>query len=366
MIVLGRSLMKLLIVNFSQITYGANYHLGVVLKALSNFDRRNITLSGSSLFNDPSETNFAYKKHFYSESLISKLFYYFIFLPFYTLIKNYDVVYVPWGIAPFVYGKKVIVCAHNPILLFPRNQLSLKSKIFFDLYLFSLRRADIVKTPSKFFANLLNNKFSIKNVEIIYHGVNLSQWLTVSKTHCSSKYCRKYIVFWSYFHKTKNIELLLNAFAKYVSLTANPFHLYLSGKFMSKGYRNEILSLTEKLAISKYISFSENTPFESLKELISFASGIILPFDHETFCYPFVESRFFDAPIGVLDDELAREITQNQVFYLSKTVESISTFFLHLEINHLNPTNYSIDSKFFSESEILSLRSLFQDNSLSY
>jgi glycosyltransferase involved in cell wall biosynthesis len=360
---------SILVISASKLTYGAKYHLNQTLKALNKskkFSTIEILLSDDIKI--LSQKNVFKKILPWSSVGIFNLLYIQFFLPLYCIRKNISVLYCPWGIAPIFFKGIIILGAHNPLPLIPNTRYSLRNFIFSFFYQISLKISHIVKVPSKTFGSFLADKYSLpkKKFYIVEHGIEVEHWKYPANYKFSSCYMRSvirpYFIFWSWFHETKNITRMILAFEKFIrSSYPNSINLLMAGKFTDSLYELEIKKLISKLGLDDSIQFLINPSHESLVDAIQNSSGIYLPFEFETFGFPYVEARVFDKPIAIGLNLVSLEISENQCYYFDPgNIDSMTDSFRFLQNNCHHSFKYSISDKFRSESEVNNMSDMFE------
>jgi hypothetical protein len=334
---------SILIINYSNLTHGAWNHINLVIRSFQEHDTFEIIISGNDAKLEG--VNIVRCNHFYSKSFLKKLIYFFFFLPIFTRLKKFDVIYAPWGIAPFLKTKYFVVACHDPVFLSKKNLFINKVKIY--LLAMTLRKADVVKFPSISYRDTVLKQLSVKDYRVIHHGVNFDFWgkegadLFNNLPEKSGGF-----VCWSYFHRTKNIEFLIRSYRRYAAAQDNPKPLTLLGRFTSLEYRRSINALIKILGLTSQVRIIESPENSSLKRYIFSAFAIVLPFDQETFCYPFVESRFSSTPLAVIDTPLSREITEGQAYYFRKDEFELASLLMFLDHSVLCPVKYIVSNQF--------------------
>ena len=361
---------KILIYGVSSLTHGAEFHLNQVLEALSVENEVTLILSESiELRNNSKKVNLLFWK--FASNKVMSLFGLFFFIPLYSRIKKFDIVYFPWGTAPRIKNVMVVLGLHHPAMLFRGNDKTIHSIIQERFIEISIKNANFIKFPSNSFAKFVVDKYNIPKDRwvTIYHGINKERWLDeidkcsnqddIAKVNNSNRY----FIFWSWFHRTKNLENLIISYSEYLKKTANNgFNLILAGKFTSKAYAEKIMALIEDCGIRKKIIFLNYPDFSILVRYINNSCGIILPFKYETFGYPYIESRVFNKPIGVAKNLVSEEITEGQCLYFdANSTEEFSNILLAMDTLSNKSMKYTISEKFNYENEIIQMRNMFND-----
>jgi glycosyltransferase involved in cell wall biosynthesis len=352
---------KILILSTSNLTTGARFHIDQVIKALTLIQGKKTFLHINQEFSFSKRHDLEINNVKACKVKIINFLYILIYIPIYTYFKKIDITYCPWGMAPLFFRGKLIVGAHNPILLFKIKKFSL-TNLFRYIFIKSLKQAHVIKVPSKSYAIFLAKSFEISydRFAVIYHGVNIQEWKSlISKVNKTEN---KYFIFWSWFHETKGIENMIYGFAKFLNKNkGNHFQLILAGRFSSNAYKNKIYDLIKLLDISSSINFVIQPPLNQLISLIKNSSGIILPFKYETFGFPYIESRLFDKPIAVGSNLVSDEITEGQSYtFNTSSYSEIAKAFDFLASASRASHSYKINKKFYSEREVNELSNLFK------
>jgi len=352
---------RILILSTSNLTTGALFHVNQTLKSIDSIKNIKTYLHCNRYTEINQKNNLEIKKVLFSQSRLMNFLYIFLYIPLFTFLKRIDITYCPWGLAPLFFRGKLIVGAHNPIFLLKKRSFYFDS-LFYFLHKNSLKRADVIKVPSKSYAHFLSKLLSIpsRRFSIIHHGVDLKLWRNLINR--SRETNKKYFIFWSWFHETKGIECMLYGFAKYYlkDIHSN-YKLVLAGRFSNETYRDKIYDMTKSLGINNSVSFLIQPSLPKLISSIKNSSGIILPFKYETFGFPYIESRLFDKPIAVYKNLVSDEITEGQCFTFNSPAKfEIVKAFAYLTSFSRKKYSYKIGNEFHSKSEIRSLTSLFK------
>ena len=154
---------------------------------------------------------------------------------------------------------------------------------------------------------------------------------------------------------------MLISFESYLSASnSSQFKLLLAGRFTSKSYEMKIKELIFELDIVNKVNFLIDPTDLELSAAIKNSSGIFLPFEYETFGFPYVEARIFNKPIAIARNLVSLEISENQCHYFDPhLLDSMADAFYFLENNAHISFEYKISNSFFAQSEVENLRAMF-------
>jgi len=350
-------LKNILIDSTGGLTYGAKSHIEQVIKGILHSSDLKVTIISS----EPLTLNLSLKNINElviggTKNRINSLLCSLFIVPIYAWIKNVDLIYSPWGGCTPISTKALkIVGAHHPSLIMDNEFNSIGIFIQNLVRRFSFFNADFIKSPSKSYADYLSEAFKIepKKIVVIPHGVDIEFWnIQIQRNELISD-GEKYFIMWSWFHSTKNLEVLIYAYAKYITTKKSfGYKLYLLGKFTSIEYEKKIKIIIKTLSLESKVVFIINPTVEKLISYINYSQAIILPFKYETFGYPYVESRIFDKPIAVANNLVSHEVTEGQCNYFNpNSVSDTANAFIRLQNMSKFKYKYIIDARFSKESE---------------
>ncbi len=223
-----------------------------------------------------------------------------------TFKDNLDVLFVPSHTLPILRrpGLKTVMTVHDLGSQYLPSMHQLKQRLYLDFITkFQLKSATKLIAVSKATKQDLINKIniSVNNIEVIYEGVN-SQLFRPIKTdvlvNSLNKYDLKqgkYFLFVGTVQPRKNLEKLIRAFAKVVTLDSGDLRLIMVG---SKGWMSdEIYSLPKKLGLGEKMKLLGHVPDQDLPALYSGAIALVFPSLFEGFGLPILEAFSCGCPV---------------------------------------------------------------------
>ena len=107
-----------------------------------------------------------------------RIFWSTIFLPFYVLLYNVNLIYSPFDIGPFFkFNQKLILAIRNPNFILPKKLQTLKFPLIHKIisYLSSIN-TNVILYPSFYANKTISNHLYRKKSDVIYHGIDLDLW----------------------------------------------------------------------------------------------------------------------------------------------------------------------------------------------
>jgi glycosyltransferase involved in cell wall biosynthesis len=192
----------------------------------------------------------------------------------------------------------------------------------------SAKKAKKIITISEFSKKEIIDAYKIKpeKVEVVYPSFNKNLFhAKVPSTkivQLRKKYGLKgkYLFYWGTLQPRKNINKLIEAFAK---LDRSQLKLVICGK---KGWLYEqIFDLVKRLNLEDRVIFIGFAPDEDLPGLIKSCRGFVLPSLYEGFGMPVVESQAVGVPVVVSRTSSLPEIAGDSAIYIEdpNSVDSI-------------------------------------------
>jgi len=241
-----------------------------------------------------------------------------------------DLVHFTYFSYPVLYRKKFISTIHDVTPIFYKTgRASTKNQILYEVkyrafkFVMSqqVKNAQIIITPSHFVKKQLVEIYGqsyASRIQPIYEGVDFELIETVnrhpelvsgSKFRFRNKFGMTKTPFFIYvgnFYPHKNLELLIQAFAKVKGNT----NLILIGP--DDFFSNRLIQLIKQLNQSKRIIFFHNPKRSDMVFFYKNALALIHPSLSEGFGLPLVEAAYFNLPIIAANIEVFKELLNNK------------------------------------------------------
>lgn len=196
---------------------------------------------------------------------------------------------------------------------------------------YSVRKAKAVLTISQATKDDIINQYDIaeEQVHVIYPGIKTAlvpvhHKMSMDETRKKYSIGDKYILFVGTLQPRKNIERLIEAFAKIVAEKKHTeLQLVIVGK---KGWLFEpILAAPEKYGVSDKVKFLDYVPDSALPALYQNALCYVLPSLYEGFGLPVLEAMKYDCPVITSNISSLPEAGGDAALYIDPTdVSNIS------------------------------------------
>lgn len=275
---------------------GTQVYLHSLLQHISLIDNKNIYYV---------YTKYPISKEFFAEMVSYSLNFRCVNLPKYlswtqvslaarTFKDNLDVLFCPWQTMPMIHSRKtkVVAVLHGMEYSFLRFGPTYYTALF----------SDAVICVSNFTRDQLRTKipFLKKEIHIVYEGIDTKRFRKLSVSDVAQvlhKYqiSSPYVFFIGYMVARKNIERLLHAYAKYMSLTNTPVKLVLGGSVPNES--SYLLDLPRKLGVEHQVQFIGYVPADDLPSLLSGASALAYVSLSEGFGLPPLEAMACQTPV---------------------------------------------------------------------
>ncbi len=242
---------------------------------------------------------------------IKRFFWVHIQLPFICYQKRVDVLFSPEFNTPLFTTCKRAAIAHDANL---RAQPQYVNSLWFYLYYVpfieaAIRRADLIFTVSDFARQQVINLMRLKAVKVVvaYNGIDdrfLDYSVQQTSQNCLPEGLENhdYILFTGTFEARKNIERLIEAFARIKATDPRAANLKLaiagipaSGKYSDRS--KQITHLISRLGIQTEVVFCGYLPDECLPNVYRRAILIAFPSLHEGFGFPIIEGFASKVPV---------------------------------------------------------------------
>lgn len=216
-----------------------------------------------------------------------------------TFNDNLDVLFIPAHTLPLFHKKnlKTVVTVHDLGAEYLPKAHQIKQRLYLKwITNYQLRSATKLIAVSKATKEDLIKKVGIKpgKIEVVYEGFNQSLFKD-PKTDIKSSSLKEYFLFVGTVQPRKNLERLIEAFARYNQSLKNPLFLFIVG---SKGWlSDDIYSLPKTLGIEGKVKFLGHVPDEDLPKLYAGATAFVFPSLFEGFGLPILEAQVLGCPV---------------------------------------------------------------------
>jgi glycosyltransferase involved in cell wall biosynthesis len=199
-----------------------------------------------------------------------------------------------------------------------QDKSSYKNKVKFYLRKHILakgiEKADHIIAISQSTKNDINKFFPFRNnadISVVYNGIS-PEWFNAALNPGSDNY----FIWWGFISARKNIELLLQGYAK----ASKEFNLGVQFPDLKLVYSNtsvpeKIIKLTTDLGIVHKVSFISALSFKELIKMVSHSKGLLFPSLVEGFGVPVIEALSCGKPVLAADIPALREIGGKYVDY---------------------------------------------------
>jgi glycosyltransferase involved in cell wall biosynthesis len=221
-----------------------------------------------------------------------------------ALIKDgIDVFHAPSYVAPLRARVPVVLTLHDVIALTHPHLVSRASARHYRHVLpRSVKMARVVIASSEATRSEILARMEVKpgkvrvicpGVDPIFHGVTNTRELATVRAIWGLP--EKFILFVGNVERKKNLETLIQAFAKLVARKDTSHHLVIAGYWM-KGF-DELMRLAGELQVRDKVQFTGPVAREALPALYSLADVLALPSHWEGFGLPLVEAMACGTPV---------------------------------------------------------------------
>lgn len=271
----------------------------------------NVYLKSSPL-NDLPEEN----KYFKYSLINGKFLWSQIFLPLYLYgHKNIDVYFSPAHYLPRFCPVPQVVTIHDLAYLYYPEDFTKK-----DLWQLknwtklAINQAKNIITVSKTTKKDIIKNYQVdeNKVTVIYNGFEKTVSGRIGKT--AEVKLKKFILFVGTIQPRKNLEVLIDAFDKFVQ-TNNDFKLVIAGK---KGWLYEnIFEKVKVMNLENKVIFTDHVSDQELIWLYKNAFCLVLPSLYEGFGIPVLEAMNFDCPVVASCSSSLPEISGDASLYFN-------------------------------------------------
>ncbi len=188
------------------------------------------------------------------------------------------------------------------------NATTFREKIYYRIDRFSLGRADIVIVPGQYLAEELKKKFNIRNVEVVYNGIDLNDW-RFRRLGEKDKSDRFNLLYVGRLSREKNVELLLNACGMLLEEGA-AVRLTIVGEGREE---KRLKTIVRDKGIRDFVDFVGFVSHEKLYDLLVFADVLVLPSVTEVFPNVLLEAMSVGVPVIASNVGAVGELVRNGI-----------------------------------------------------
>lgn len=241
----------------------------------------------------------------------------FLPLPYYKFFgSDCDIThFFNYIVPPEVKGKAVVTVHDMVYKAFPET-VRARTKYMLDTGLKkSMKRADIIITDSEFSKSEIIKYFPDYDykIRVVPCGVDLNRFYPcrdmdkIQRVKRDFETGEEYFLYLGTIEPRKNLERLIEAYAKFVKNTDNPPNLVLAG---GKGWLyDNIYSKAEQLGIENHVIFTKYIPSEDINALMCGAVAFVFPSIYEGFGMPPLEAMACGVPVLVSGESSLPEVT---------------------------------------------------------
>jgi len=250
-----------------------------------------------------------------------------LMLPFYLFKENVDVLFCPGNIAPIITSCKKIVWIGTigPFFkeFYDGFDLPNRIKLFTNkmMMITSAYRSDAVIFESNFTKNLFIDSYGIKSErshvinignDIFYKRINNKEYPDLD---ISFNRFTPFALCVSHLYPYKNILLMLEAFRKSIDNSGSKVNLLIAGSRDYKYYDRQILNKIDDLSLKENVVLLGSVSKEELRYLYSNCELMVFPSPFENFAYTLVEAMKCGAPIVCSNTTAMPETCNNAALY---------------------------------------------------
>jgi len=299
----------------------ANYTLQLITGLLAN--NMKVTLFTNTIHNNPFPLGGKNINIIYGKAKLRPIWEQIV-LPWLLYKHPVDIYHATWNYGiPLLYKKKSILTVHDIIPLTYKKRYfsnSVIDKLFFLSYKislrFSLKKASQVITDSQYsFKQIVSffPEFSAK-IKVLPLGIDLD-WAANKNNSAIINLPKKYILYYGGFEKRKNVELLIEAFNKIKSRIPY-YNLVIVGK--KNEYYDKFL---KKYNNDRGIIFTDYINKQKLNKYLHHTTLMVYPSEYEGFGLPVLEAMAVGCPVITNKFSSIHEITGDAAIYYSNIQE---------------------------------------------
>ena len=259
-------------------------------------------------------------------SVLTRIIWGQLLLPFYLQKDKIDVLFCPGNIAPILTTVKSVVWIGTIGPFFSEFykvfNFAAQLELYFNKYFMigSAYFSDAVVFESEFTKKVFVTNYKIKasksyvihiGNDTFFHGVPNPPKEFIDNY---SKYS-PYALCVSHLYPYKNIIRMIEAFANSNKKNAGNIKLYIAGSIISKKYYASILEVIKAKELNGNVVFLGSVSKENLHYLYSNCEFMIFPSPYENFAYTLVEAMICGAPIVCSNTTAMPETCGNAALY---------------------------------------------------
>lgn len=234
-------------------------------------------------------------------------------------------------VPPFVHGKTVVTVHDMVYRAFPETVRG-RTRHMLELGLVkSMRRADRIVTDSEFSKSEIIKYYPefAEKIRVVPCGVDMEKFhpetdaAKLRKVRETYGLAEQYFLYLGTLEPRKNLERLIDAYAKFAKTHENPAQLVLAG---GKGWLYDgIFAKVQSLGLADKVIFTQYIASEDLCALMSGALAFTFPSIYEGFGMPPLEAMACATPVLVSDAASLPEVTGDcAVIVKADSVDSIA------------------------------------------
>lgn len=227
---------------------------------------------------------------------------------------NLDLMHFTYFSYPITYKKKFIATVHDTTpLTYKTGMASTKNPVYYEVKHFffrivissQIRNALTIITPTNTVKEQIIQLFGqtiAKKIHPLYEGINFELINSTENQALGKKFKRNFFIYTGNFYPHKNVERLIEAFAK----VNNNSLLILIGP--NSYFSERLARYIKKLNRQDKIIFFHNPSHSDMIYFYKHAQALINPSLSEGFGLPLVEAAYFNLPIIASDIPVFKEL----------------------------------------------------------
>jgi glycosyltransferase involved in cell wall biosynthesis len=323
--------MKTLAIDLTYASFGgADTQISHILRNIDvyDFDKFIIYMNtnNSHLFDVNNKNIFLVNVKFISKSLVLRILWQQLILPFRLIFDKASVLFSPGNISPILSftNKAQWIGTIGPFEKQFYMYFSIKNKIFLYLNKFLMKSSSFTSKhvffESKYTFDLFIEKYNFNSSKGSVINIGLSEAFFPIDNYMEPKISpfvhKNFILTVSHLYPYKNIEVLLRAFSKY-SINDNDQLLLIAGAMPFKDYYHSLCELSDSLKISDKVIFLGKMNQSELRELYNLCTLFVFTSPFENFAYTLVEAMSCGAPILATNTTAMPETCGDSAIYFN-------------------------------------------------
>ncbi len=204
------------------------------------------------------------------------------------------------------FGYKFVVSIHG------YNATTFRERIYYQFDRISLKKADVVVTPGRCLAEELKSKLGLKDVRVIYNGIDLNKW-AFFESNKSDYSCPIELLYVGRLSAEKNVELLIDA----CSILKNEFEIRLTLAGTGESYA-ELRNRVSEKGLVENVEFAGFVSQNDVYDLLTRCDIFVLPSKTEVLPNSLLEAMAVGVPVIASDvgsvSELIRDGKEGLLF----------------------------------------------------